>query len=138
MSTRYATIITDDDGREVVSGIGQFEGATPELPAGRVEAVGAGVLIGMVWGGPVDAFGGFGFPSGSAGVEGPAIGLAWPSKPRPEAKPEVVPGAAAAQGPKRAARKARAKPKRKKPGKGKKAGRARIVEPGAAEGPAHD
>jgi hypothetical protein len=54
---------------------------------------------------------------------------------RPEAKPDIVPVAAAARGPKRAARKAR--PKRKKPGKGKKAGRARIVEPGAAEGPAH-
>ncbi|WP_421917341.1 hypothetical protein [Mesorhizobium sp.] len=133
MSTRYATIITGDDGREVVSAIGLFAGAAPDVSAGRVEAVGAGVLIGMVRGGAVDAAGGFGFPSGSAGVEGLAIGLALLN--RTEAKPDIVPFAAPAQGPKRAARKAR--PKRKKPGKGKKAGRARIVEPGAAEGPAH-
>ena len=30
MSNRYATIITDDDGREVVSAIGVFEGAAPQ------------------------------------------------------------------------------------------------------------
>ncbi|RWQ77230.1 MAG: hypothetical protein EOS85_19660 [Mesorhizobium sp.] len=61
MSNRYATIIADDDGREVVSAIGQFEGAAP-VRHGRVEHVPAGVQIGMVRGGAVDAAGGFGFP----------------------------------------------------------------------------
>ena len=75
MPTRYATIITDDDGREVVSAIGEFE-AAPQARAGRFEAVAAGVLIGMVKGGPVDAVGGFGFAPGSQGVNGRAVGIA--------------------------------------------------------------
>ncbi|MBN9549175.1 MAG: hypothetical protein J0H31_09930 [Alphaproteobacteria bacterium] len=58
---RYATLITSDDGQEIVSGIGEFE--TSSRPrAGRVEEVAPGVRIGMVRGGPVDAVGGFGFP----------------------------------------------------------------------------
>lgn len=65
MSNRYATIITDDDGREVVSAIGVFEGAAPQARIGRIEPVVPGVLIGMVRGGPVDAIGGFGFPRGA-------------------------------------------------------------------------
>lgn len=140
MSTRYATIIIDDDGREVVSGIGQFEGAAPELPAGRVEAVGAGVLIGMVRGGPVNAFGGFGFPLGSAGVDSRAVGLAVLDRRQPDAaKHELAPAAmaTAAQAPDPAKRKARAKPKRTKPGKGKKAGQRRGAGPKAAEGSVH-
>ncbi len=72
MSSRYATIITDDDGREVVSAIGQFEGAAPMRP-GRFEQVPAGVRIGMIRGGPVDAAGGFGFPLAGAGAGGASI-----------------------------------------------------------------
>ena len=75
MSARYATIITDDDGREVVSAIGAFEVA-PQARAGRFEQIVSGVLIGMVRGGPVDAVGGFGFPMGSQGVDGRAVGIA--------------------------------------------------------------
>ncbi|WP_457153821.1 hypothetical protein [Mesorhizobium sp. P5_C1] len=37
---RYATIITDDDGREVVSAIGAFEGAAPQPRLGLIEQVG--------------------------------------------------------------------------------------------------
>ncbi|MER8608533.1 hypothetical protein NKH48_33485 [Mesorhizobium sp. M1233] len=65
MSNRYATIITDDDGREVVSAIGEFAGTAPYARHGRFEQVAAGVRIGMVRGGTVDAVGGFGFPSGA-------------------------------------------------------------------------
>ncbi|RWP66253.1 hypothetical protein [Mesorhizobium sp.] len=72
MSSRYATIIIDDDGREVISAIGQFEGA-PDMRRGRVEQVAAGVRIGMVRGGPVDAAGGFGFPL--AGVSDNAVSV---------------------------------------------------------------
>ncbi|TIL22675.1 MAG: hypothetical protein E5Y88_26360 [Mesorhizobium sp.] len=72
MSNRYATIIADDDGREVVSAIGQFEGAAP-VRHGRVEHVPAGVQIGMVRGGAVDAAGGFGFPL--AGVSDNAVSV---------------------------------------------------------------
>jgi hypothetical protein len=73
---RYATIITDDDGHEIVSAIGEFEGAAPTARTGRIELVAPGVLIGMVKGGPVDAAGGFGFPRGTLGVNGRAVGLA--------------------------------------------------------------
>ncbi|PZV40077.1 hypothetical protein [Mesorhizobium kowhaii] len=73
---RYATIITDDDGREVVSAIGEFEGAAPQPRLGRVEQVVPGVLIGMLRGGPVDAVGGFGFAQGSLGSSDRAIGAA--------------------------------------------------------------
>lgn len=60
---RYATIIIGDDGREVVSAIGEFEGACREPGFGHAEAVAAGVRVGMVRGGSVDASGGFGFPA---------------------------------------------------------------------------
>lgn len=73
---RYATIITDDDGREVVSAIGAFEGAAPQPRLGLIEQVAPGVLIGMVRGGPVDAAGGFGFGLGSLGGSHLAIGAA--------------------------------------------------------------
>jgi hypothetical protein len=59
---RYATIITADDGAEIVSAIGEFEGADPPRRTRRVEQVPPGVRIGMVRGGPVDAVAGFGFP----------------------------------------------------------------------------
>ena len=75
---RYATIITDDDGREVVSAIGEFEGAAPPARLGRVEQVAPGVLIGMLCGGPVDAVGGVGFAQGSLGSSDRAIGAARP------------------------------------------------------------
>lgn len=69
MTQRYATIIADDDGREIVSAIGEFEGAAPQPRLGRVEQVPPGVLIGMVR----DAAGGFGFAQ--PGIGGQAIGL---------------------------------------------------------------
>lgn len=88
MPTRYATIITDDDGREVVSAIGEFESA-PQARAGRFETVAAGVLIGMVKGGPVDAVGGFGFALGSQSANGRAVGIARANlKALPEAAPK--------------------------------------------------
>ena len=59
---RYATIITGDDGAEIVSAIGEFESAHPPRGLGGAEQVAPGVRIGMVRGGPVDAVGGFGFP----------------------------------------------------------------------------
>ncbi|TPK69862.1 hypothetical protein FJ930_20945 [Mesorhizobium sp. B2-4-15] len=61
---RYATIITDDDGREVVSAIGEFEGAAPQARLWRIEQVASGVLIGMVR----DAAGGFCFPQPGSGA----------------------------------------------------------------------
>ncbi|MBZ9670735.1 hypothetical protein [Mesorhizobium sp. ES1-3] len=67
--TRYATIITGDDGLEVVSAIGEFEGAAPRARLGRVEEVAAGVLIGMVR----EAAGGFRLPQ--AGIDSRAVGL---------------------------------------------------------------
>lgn len=69
MTTRYATIITGDDGQEVVSAIGEFEGAAPRPCLGYVEQVGPGVLIGMVR----DAAGGFCFPQ--TGIAGHLVGL---------------------------------------------------------------
>ncbi|MCV3209272.1 hypothetical protein OHD62_23645 [Mesorhizobium sp. YC-39] len=111
MSSRYATIITDDDGREVVSAIGQFEGAVPKGRVGHFEAVPAGVLIGMVRGGPVDAVGGFGFPQ--AGVSGSAVGLV---RAKLKALPEAVTSDAArakAKAKPRGSKRTRKKPVRK-------------------------
>ncbi len=49
MSTRYATIIKDNDGNEIVSAIAQIEG-TPSKPGGnaRLVKVGDNVKIGDV------------------------------------------------------------------------------------------
>ncbi|TPN81959.1 hypothetical protein FJ987_25300 [Mesorhizobium sp. CU2] len=58
---RYATLITGDDGAEIVSAIGEFESSAPPHRASRVEQVAPGVRIGMVRGGPLEAVGGFGF-----------------------------------------------------------------------------
>lgn len=76
MSTRYATIIPNDDGQEVVSNIAQIEGAAPQVSFGRVEKVADGVLIGMVRGGPVSAVGDFGFPENTASAGERAVGVA--------------------------------------------------------------
>jgi hypothetical protein len=113
MSVRYATIITEDDGLEVVSAIGEFEGAAPQTRVGRVEQVVAGVLIGMVRGGPVDAVGGFGFPLGSLGVNGRAVGIA---RANLKALPDTATKSATAQGESApaAAKPDRAKPARKR------------------------
>lgn len=71
MTTRYATIVTNNDGFDEVSAIAQMEGAAPEPRSdAKVEKVADGVLIGMVRGGPVDAVGEWGFPEGSTGKEG--------------------------------------------------------------------
>ena len=59
---RYATLITGDDGAEIVSAIGEFESSGPPRRAGSVEEIAPGVRIGMVRGGPLEAAGGFGFP----------------------------------------------------------------------------
>lgn len=126
---RYATIITDDDGQEIVSAIGEFE-AAPQARVGRFEAVPAGVLIGMVRGGPVDAVGGFGFPLGSQGAGDRAVGVAAIQKAKaclaradavePEAAPAVPSAAAKPETAKPARKPAKAKGRRK-PGKAKAA-----------------
>lgn len=131
---RYATIITDDDGREVVSAIGEFE-SVPQARVGHFEAVPAGVLIGMVRGGPVDAVGGFGFPQASVG--GSIVGLvrarlkALHQAARPEAarrKPKARPARAG----KRA--KSRKKPTGKTAAKANRAAKTEIPAPaGTAE-----
>jgi hypothetical protein len=119
MPTRYATIITDDDGREIVSAIGEFEGAAPRPRLGRVEQVAPGVLIGMV----PDAAGGFRFPQ--AGIAGQLVGLAMARlKARAgAAKPVQAAKPANAARPKGAKKRARKKSVRSK----KPAGRARAV-----------
>ncbi|TPM91851.1 hypothetical protein [Mesorhizobium sp. B2-1-3A] len=121
MTQRYATIITDDDGREIVSAVGEFEGAAPQPRLGRVEPAAPGVLIGMVR----DVGGGFGFPQSGSG--GQAIGLVL-ARLKAQASVAKRAGAAkpaATEKPKRAKR-ARKKPARsKKPaGSAQKAGRA--------------
>ncbi len=45
--SRHATIITADDGAEIVSAIGEFEGASLPQRSGRVEQVAPGVRIGI-------------------------------------------------------------------------------------------
>ncbi|KRB23596.1 MULTISPECIES: hypothetical protein [Mesorhizobium] len=124
MTQRYATIITDDDGRDIVSAIGEFEGAAPRPRLGRVEPVAPGVLIGMVR----DAAGGFGFPQ--AGIGGHAIGLVL-ARLKAQASMAKRAGAAktaATAKPKRAKRAKRAKKKtgrsRKPVGSMPKAGKA--------------
>ncbi|MER8486259.1 hypothetical protein [Mesorhizobium sp. M1322] len=107
MSNRYATIITDDDGREVVSAIGEFEGA-PDARHGRVEPVAAGVRIGMVRG--VDAAGGFGFSQ--AGVSGTAMDIV---RARLKALPEAAKPGAAKRKPEAKPRAGKRAKSRKKP-----------------------
>ena len=135
MSVRYATIIIDDHGREVVSAIGEFE-AAPQARAGRFETVAPGVLIGMVKGGPVDAVGGFGFAPGSQGVNGRAVGIARANlKSPPEAaaksgQGDSTPAKAAAKPTTAKPVRKSAKPARRKSRKGKAARPARrAAEP---------
>lgn len=131
---RYATIITGDDGHDVVSAIGIFEGTTRPLRAGQVEEIPPGVLIGMVRGGPVDAVGGFGFPRGSQGIDGRAIGIARAEKAKAgTAEPAAIQSRAApttgvvasakteADTAKPARKPTKAKPARARRGKGKSA-----------------
>ena len=110
---RYATIMTADDGAEIVSAIGEFEGSQMPRRAGRVEEVAPGVLIGMVRGGPVGAVAGFGFPR--QGLE-PAVVIATTARLKAVRQPEQFP-------PPRAARATRRKPARK-PGKARTSTRA--------------
>jgi hypothetical protein len=68
MSTRYAVLITNNDGEQEVSDIKQMEGSAPDLGSNaKAVKVPDGVLIGMIKGGPVGSVGGYGFPKGSAG-----------------------------------------------------------------------
>jgi hypothetical protein len=70
MSTRYAVILTNDEGEEVVSDIKQMEGSAPDVPNGyKAVKVPDGVLIGMVKGGKKDAVGGYGFPDDAPGAD---------------------------------------------------------------------
>ncbi|MER9328167.1 hypothetical protein [Mesorhizobium sp. M0488] len=117
MTQRYATIITGDDGQEIVSAIGEFEGAAPRPRLGRVELVAPGVLIGMVR----DAAGGFCFPQ--TGLAGHSVGLAMASLKARVAKSAV------ATTPKGAGKTSKA---RKKPARSKK--RTRQARPAAKAG----
>ena len=119
MTQRYATIITDDEGREIVSAIGAFEGVAPQVRLGRVEQVAPGVRIGMVR----DAAGGFGFPQ--AGIGGQAVGLVL-ARLKAQASVAKRAGAAkpAAAKPKRAKRAKKKIRSRKPAGSMPKAGRA--------------
>ncbi|RUY30033.1 hypothetical protein EN978_20250 [Mesorhizobium sp. M7A.F.Ca.US.001.04.1.1] len=95
--SRYATIITDADGQEIVSAIGEFEGAAPQPRLGRVEQVAPGVKIGMVR----DAAGGFCFPQ--AGIAGPlGLFMARLKARAGAAKPVGAANPAQVTGPKRA------------------------------------
>lgn len=70
MAERYATIIKDNDGREVISNISLFEGK-PSDPSGdnaKYVKVGDGVKIGMIKGGKGEAADGYGFENGTEGV----------------------------------------------------------------------
>ncbi|RWQ14507.1 hypothetical protein [Mesorhizobium sp.] len=112
--TRYATIITDADGQEIVSAIGEFEGTAPHPRLGRVEQVAPGVKIGMVR----DAAGDFCFPQ--AGIAGPLVGLvmarlkarAGAARPAPAAKPADAAKPKRVQGAKKRTRKKSARSKK--------------------------
>ena len=104
---RYATIITGDDGAEIVSAIGEFESSGLPRGAGHVEEVAPGVRIGMVRGGEVDPVRGFGFPRQGPGLS--AVGAAT-AKLKAIAAPALAipsPKAVRAKPRKKAARKVR-------------------------------
>jgi hypothetical protein len=65
MAERYATIIEDDDGNEVISNIALLEGRPEQPRTGKLVKVGDKVKIGMVKGGSLEAADGWGFPDGS-------------------------------------------------------------------------
>ena len=90
---RYATLITGDDGAEIVSAIGEFESSGPARRAGRVVAVPPGVRIGMVRGGPLEAVGGFGFPR--EGLDHPTIAAATAKVAATASRQTAAPGAVA-------------------------------------------
>jgi hypothetical protein len=110
MSTRFATIVTDEAGVEIVSTIGQFEGGPPEVRFGHVEQVGPAVMIGMVRGGKKDAVGEWGFPEGSIGAEGRAEDIA-----KNDAKSVRTARAAKAEKPAKAGKGKAAEPKEPAP-----------------------
>lgn len=90
MADRYATLVKQDDGTEIVSNIAQMEGVPPEIRDDqkdnyRVVKVADGVKIGMIKGGPVDKVGGFGFPEGSPS-DADAPKKEPPASSNPEAK----------------------------------------------------
>ncbi|MCZ8546898.1 hypothetical protein OOJ09_22150 [Mesorhizobium qingshengii] len=113
MPHRYATIITDDDGREIVSAIGEFEGAAPRPRLGRVEQVAPGVLIGMVRG----AAGDFSFLQAGVGAGGLAMARlrAGAAEPAQVAKPALAAKPAGTARPKRARRASKKSARPKKP-----------------------
>ncbi|WP_296743443.1 hypothetical protein [Mesorhizobium sp.] len=119
---RYATIITADDGAEIVSAIGEFEGSHMPLRSGRVEEVAPGVLIGMVRGGPVGAVAGFGFPR--QGLH-PAAVITTTARLKAVRQPEQFPSPKAA----------RTRPRKKPAGK---AAKARTSAKASASGAAVD
>ncbi|WP_137933958.1 hypothetical protein [Mesorhizobium comanense] len=88
MTQRYATIITDDDGREIVSAIGEFEGAAPQERLGSVEPVAPGVRIGMAR----DGAGNFAFPEAATGGQmvNLAIARLRALRPAATAKPKAA------------------------------------------------
>ncbi|MER8410561.1 hypothetical protein NKH52_19265 [Mesorhizobium sp. M1066] len=112
--TRYATIITDADGQEIVSAIGEFEGIAPQPRLGRLEEVAPGVKIGMVR----DDAGEFGFSQ--AGIAGHLVGLvmarlrarAGLARPAPAAKPADAAKPKRVQGAKKRTRKKSARSKK--------------------------
>ncbi|CDX59027.1 conserved hypothetical protein [Mesorhizobium plurifarium] len=115
---RYATIVTADDGAEIVSAIGEFESASLPLSSGRsgrIEQVAPGVRIGMVRGGMVDAVAGFGFPRQGLGPSAARVAIA---------TLEAMTAPAADGEP---ARPARAKPRRKPARKVRKAKAAKAA-----------
>lgn len=120
---RYATIITGDDGHELVSAIGEFEGAASQPRLGRIEQVAPGVRIGMV----LDGAGGFRFPQ--TGIGGPIVGLVLA---RLEARAGVVRRADARNSNPAKPKRAKAKPARKK-SRSKKPARS-TAKAGSADG----
>ncbi|TPO08017.1 hypothetical protein [Mesorhizobium sp. B1-1-5] len=108
---RYATIVTADDGAEIVSAIGEFEGASLPQRSGRVEQVAPGVRIGMVRGGLDEAVAGFGFPRqglGPAAVRTATAGLKAMAAPSADARPARPASTRRRRKPARKVRKAKA------------------------------
>ncbi|MBZ9736105.1 hypothetical protein LB534_21505 [Mesorhizobium sp. CA18] len=108
---RYATIVTADDDAEIVSAIGEFEGASLPHRSGRFEQVAPGVRIGMVRGGLDEAVAGFGFPRqglGPAAVRTATAGLKAMAAPSADARPARPAMARPRRKPARKVRKAKA------------------------------
>ncbi|MDX8492263.1 hypothetical protein RFN29_11785 [Mesorhizobium sp. VK22B] len=129
---RYATIITDDDGAEIVSAIGEFESSGLPRRAGRVEEVAPGVRIGMVRGGAVDAVAGFGFPR--QGLDHAAI-VAVTTKLKAASGPSDEAASLGVAAPPKAVR---AKPRKKAARRAGKAKAARSIRTSPTEAVASD